>query len=79
MNEWISVKERLPKSFLSVLVFMPKEHPCPTVHEGFVSDDGIWVANRRMVTPEEITHWKPMPLPPAEYLEKYIKGGVDNG
>ena len=45
MDNWISVAERLPTPFVSVLVFMPKEHPLPTVHEGFISDDRIWVAN----------------------------------
>ena len=79
MPEWISVKERLPKPFLSVLVFMPGEEPMPTVHEGFVDGGGLWLSNHYLREPDEVTHWQPMPLPPAEYLEKYIKGGADNG
>ena len=41
VQEWISVTERLPEPFVSVLVHMPGEEPCPTVREGFISNDGI--------------------------------------
>lgn len=73
MNEWISVEERLPMPFLSVLVYMPGEAPLPMVHEGFISADGIWVSNHFNREPGEVTHWMLMPLPPDEALMKYIK------
>lgn len=72
MSEWISVEERLPNSFVSVLVFMPGESPHLTVHEGFISDDGIWVSNHFIREPGEVTYWMPMPLPPDEALLKFI-------
>lgn len=65
-NEWISVKEQLPKPFISVLVFMPGEEPHPTVHEGFISYEGIWVSNHYVREHGEVTHWMPMPEPPKE-------------
>ena len=79
MAEWISVKERLPNPFESVLVFMPGEEPLPTVHEGFISNEGSWVSNHFLRVPDEVTHWMPMPLPPAEHLVQYIEGGSENG
>ena len=62
--QWISVDDRLPEPFVSVLVHMPGEKPCPTVHEGFISNDGIWQSAMFRREPGEVTHWQPMPQPP---------------
>ena len=64
VQEWISVTERLPEPFVSVLVHMPGEEPFPTVREGFISNDGIWQSAMFRREPGEVTHWKPMPQPP---------------
>ena len=64
VQEWIPVTERLPEPFVSVLVHMPGEEPCPTVREGFISNDGIWQSAMFRREPGEVTHWKPMPQPP---------------
>lgn len=64
MDEWISVEERMPKPFVSVLVYMPGERPLPTVHEGFLAREGVWYANHFDRDPDEVTHWMPMPEPP---------------
>ena len=63
---WISVEERLPKEFVSVLVYMPEERPLPTVHEGFLAREGVWYANHFDREPMEITHWMPLPEAPKE-------------
>ena len=39
--DWINVNRITPKPFVSVLCRMPGEKPFPTVHEGYISDDGI--------------------------------------
>ncbi|MBC8612093.1 DUF551 domain-containing protein [Massilimaliae timonensis] len=65
-GEWISVKDRLPEPFISVLCYMPGEQPFPTVHEGFVSNNGIWHSNYFNREPGEVTHWMPLPQPPEE-------------
>ena len=64
VQEWISVNDRLPEPFVSVLVHMPGEEPCPTVREGFISNDGICQRAMFRREPGEVTHWKPMPQPP---------------
>ena len=64
--EWISVEDRLPEPFVSVLVNMPGEEPCPTVREGFISNDGIWQSAMFRREPGEVTHWQPMPQPPKK-------------
>ena len=66
LDGWISVEERLPKEFVSVLVYMPEERPLPTVHEGFLAKEGVWYANHFDREPMEITHWMPPPEPPKE-------------
>ena len=62
--QWISVKDRLPEPYVSVLVNMPGEKPFRTVREGFISNDGIWQSAMFRREPGEVTHWQPMPQPP---------------
>ena len=64
VQEWISVEDRLPEPFVSVLVQMPGEEPFPPVREGFISNDGIWQSAMFRREPGEVTHWMPMPVPP---------------
>lgn len=63
---WISVEDRLPEPFHSVLVHIPGEKPFPTVHEGFINSWGGWYAYHFDRQPGEVTHWRPMPEPPEE-------------
>ena len=67
-SDWISVEERLPKPYVSVLVYMPEERPLPTVHEGFLAREGVWYANHFDRDPGDVTHWMPMPEPPKEVV-----------
>ena len=64
MQEWISVNDRLPEPYVSVLVNMPGEKPFRTVREGFISNDGIWQSAMVRREPGEVTHWQPIPQPP---------------
>lgn len=64
--DWISVNDRLPELWVSVLVYMPGERPLPTVHQGYLSPTGWvggWILGRET---DEITHWMPMPEGPDE-------------
>ena len=65
VQEWVSVEDRLPEPFVSVLACIPSEEPLPTVHESYIADHGAWVC---ILTAEryktgEVTHWMPMPQP----------------
>lgn len=66
MSKWISVKDRLPDTFVSVLVHMPGEKPLPAVHEGYLRPDGKWYSAFYEREPDEVTHWLPLPEPPEE-------------
>ena len=70
VQEWVSVYDRFPEPFVSVLVHMPGEKPFTTVREGFISNDGIWQSAMFCREPGEVTYWQPMPQPP--------KGDVHN-
>lgn len=66
MPKWISVEERLPKQYVSVLVYMPDEYPRPTVHEGYLMPDGIWDAAHYLRNPDDVTYWMPLPDAPKD-------------
>lgn len=63
---WISVKDRMPEPFVTVIVQMPLEAPLPTVSWGFITGDGNWHCNHFNRDEDEVTHWMPMPEPPKE-------------
>ena len=70
-SPWISVKEGLPEPFISVLCYMPGESPCPTVREGFLTNEGVWYAGMFNRDPDEVVMWRPMPMPPKEGLKEW--------
>ena len=70
-QEWISVDERLPNPYISVLVYMPDEEPFPTVREGFLTKHGAWYAGGFDRLPDEVVMWKEMPEAPK------MKGGAE--
>lgn len=67
--EWINVNRMTPEPFVSVLCRMPGEKPFPTVHEGYITKDGIWVSNYFKREPGEVTHWAEMPTYPGDDFE----------
>ena len=62
-SKWIPVTERLPKEFVSVLVYIPSESPLPMVKEAYLAN-GWWATKMAVLSFEEITHWMEMPEPP---------------
>ena len=63
-SDWISVKDRLPKPFISVLVYVPDEEPYPSVREGFTNHRGEWYGGDLDKIHDEVAAWKEMPDPP---------------
>ena len=70
-QEWISVDDRLPEPYVSVLVYMPDEIPHPTVREGFINMRGEWYAGGFDRLPDEVVSWMEMPEAPK------MKGGEE--
>ena len=68
--KWIPVTERLPDMFKHVLVNIPGMTPHPTVQEAFLEKNGMWYSNGFRYLAEEITHWMPLPPPPAVDTEE---------
>ena len=61
-TQWISVKDKMPDDFVSVLTFQCDAYCVPPVHEGYHTPRGGWVT---MYDDNiKVTQW--MPLPEAE-------------
>jgi hypothetical protein len=65
MSEWIDVKDRLPDEVDSYLVYRPDSDP-PYVTS--LWEEGEWWPERGDVALDGITHWMPLPDPPAPKL-----------
>ena len=63
MIPWVSVKDMIPDSFVHVLMYMPKEHPLETVHEGYYANYK-WYWEHGELDNGYVTHWSPMPEGP---------------
>ena len=61
MIEWYNAKKVTPKPFVSVLAYMLGEAPCPTVHEGYFTRDGIWIVYGFARESDEVAYWAEMP------------------
>lgn len=78
MSEWISVKDRLPKKYKSVLIYVKpinaEESPSYTIDgpifAGKFEGGDIWSClygdSWIPFSADEITHWMPLPEPPIQ-------------
>lgn len=65
MGKWISVDERLPSIFVSVLGHMEGMEPFPTVRECYLVHSGQFYFPALSAC-HKITHWMDMPKPPKK-------------
>ena len=66
-GEWVSVKDKMPEPFVSVLGYMPDAAPFPEVRECYCTGD----SDKKFFVPalserHEISHWAELPEPPEE-------------
>ena len=64
VQEWISVDERLPENFISVLGYMTDAGEFPTVRECYTVGNAFFFPALGDVHP--VSHWCEMPQQPAE-------------
>ena len=62
VQEWISVEERLPTDFISVLGYMTDAGEFPPVRECYIVGNAFFFPSLRDVHP--VSHWMPLPKPP---------------
>ena len=63
VQEWISVKERLPEPWKQVLIYSRHDF-CESAF--YIGVPGKWRVtwNHKMLDADSVTHWMPMPNPP---------------
>ena len=63
VQEWISVKDRLPEPWKQVLIYSLHDFCESAVYIGV---PGKWRVtwNHEMLDADSVTHWMPLPLPP---------------
>ena len=64
MSEWISVDERMPPAVTKVLAY-GRQWGAGNLSRRTVFQTFINTRPRECVEDEEITHWMPLPAPPA--------------
>ena len=67
--EWISVEDRLPKTFRTVLIWTNASWVVTTARYKYWSSKPVefnkWVTNEYENIPGDVTHWMPLPEPPV--------------
>lgn len=73
---WIRTADEPPGMFVSVLMYVPGDSPLPTVHEGYLTGDDIWIScYGEAYTMDEVPFYMPMPEPPIPEQPK-VGGGA---
>lgn len=62
MNQWISVKDRLPEKFINVLCWYPSKNYGSNIVIDYLESDLGYFAHQFKYG--ELTHWMPLPQPP---------------
>lgn len=64
---WIRTADEPPGMFVSVLMYIPGDDPLPTVHEGYLTGECIWLSvYGEAYAFGEVPFWMPMPEPPKD-------------
>lgn len=64
---WIRTADEQPGMYVSVLMYVPGDHPLPVVHEGYITGEGIWMSlYGEAYTFWDVPFWMPMPEPPKD-------------
>ena len=67
MNEWISVRESLPRESEAVLIYSSKFGTMERIYTSYKGEERWWSDEYWSTTKQlEITHWMPLPQPPLD-------------
>lgn len=81
MNNWISVKEKLPEILTEVLVEV-EGHRGPQWRNNhnlvafFGMDGEFWEERHQSHVPLSVTHWQPLPEPPNDLPKQAIEAAL---
>lgn len=64
--KWISVEERLPETYSTVLVAYKDAYGETSVGAGILCNYADWVGHGFAMKRDAVTHWMPLPEPPKE-------------
>ena len=64
MGKWISVKDRLPNDFETVIVGRSDDFDCPCAREAVYMERGKFLQQMLNIEFVNPTHWMPLPEPP---------------
>ena len=67
MNNWISVKDKLPKVLKKVLVYVVNNHnDTEYCSIGYMENNMSWYNDKQEGYSYNVTHWQPLPPKPKE-------------
>lgn len=74
VQQWISVKDRLPEDEKKVLCILDDGFLC--ILE-WCSWDWLWNDGHNVYAEKDVTHWMPLPQPPANEIKCHKCNGTD--
>lgn len=80
VSEWVSVKDRLPENFQTVLMARTDGTIYCHMYCENTQTDGCWVDDYlNWFSVYDVTHWMPLPEPPTEeYKPRHMREEIDN-
>jgi hypothetical protein len=74
MTGWIKTRDELPMVGQSVLYYFAPIGGHSGVYCGLTTKGPLWASGHGFLY-GDVTHWMPMPPPPAEYADQADSGG----
>ena len=68
-QKWISVEERLPEAYSTVLVVYKDAYGETSVGASILCNYADWIGHGFAMARDAVTHWMPLPEPPKEEEE----------
>ena len=75
MNNWISIKDRLPKKYVTVRFYptFGDDNDMISMDRGSIQDGGWRCENYQSLYSPKVTHWQPLPEQPEVKESKILQ------